>query len=116
MQVTLATLTTLALACCLTGCAVMLPEPAVVAGRNDFGTQPHNEFSCSEALSRNLTSPFRPGFVCMRVVSADSGQGASSSALRPAMRAVRLNGRIYLLRTDRSGLEPLPQADHLSKD
>ncbi len=52
----------------------------------------------------------------MRGVSADSGQGASLAAWRPAMRAVRHNGRIYLLRSDRSGLEPLPQADHLTKD
>jgi len=104
------TLAALALVSGLTGCAVVLPEPAVVAGRSDYGTRPQTEFNCSEALSRNLTSPFRPGFVCMRVVSAESGQGARSSALRPAMRAVRLNGRVYLLRTDRSGLEPLPQA------
>lgn len=110
------TLATLALLTCLTGCALVLPEPAMVAGRGDAGVRPPDELNCSETLSRNPTAPLRPGFVCMRVVSADSGQGASSAALRPAMRAVRHNGRIYLLRMDRSGLDPLPQADHLTND
>jgi hypothetical protein len=70
----------------------------------------HVAMNCGSAMPRSDPGPYRPGVLCLAYQGeiASPTTGARSGADRPAMKAVRVDGRVYFVNISRDGPLPAP--------
>lgn len=66
------------------------------------------QVTCANSLQRDFTAPFRPGATCLEVTMLGDGQG--TAPLRTAMKAVRMDGRVFFVPEQPAALAQAPVA------